>query len=316
MPSAAQPDFVAYLCKRFMLEKNYCIWRPDPEETAPHSITVDDRFSIPTAHIPELAPLQPLFDNILVKADGMNFMVVGIRLRQRNRPSAATVEATHEQVRSVSMKCRKYTGSVSNQKMPCVFLILEIFDDVPTSKDEERLKNLMIRQTTGENRFTITTCALIPDSFALVTSLSLIPRYFQTTFLKRWIDEQMQSDAELLAQVASAGFKIIPAILGVVICIGMAYLFRYGLVSLGATDGKLYGGADLFGGILGTMFSVFIRKIHRKSGLQALVTSTIYIVLWYGFFIWSGVQPDIEMGLCALTVIGICFMFGALGEGA
>src|SRR5258708_1206619 len=116
-------DFTHFLCKRLVLEKGYALWAADEAQYAKIVEEGKYHFAPPPCNYPEIAPLSQHFDFILVRADGMNFMVICIR-DVTSHPAEQNATTLLDLFKTVGNRCVKYTGTISNAKMPVGFQVL------------------------------------------------------------------------------------------------------------------------------------------------------------------------------------------------
>lgn len=87
--------------------------------------------------VPELEPLRAACDRLLVRADGMTFMVWCIVDCTEEPADQFAVDA--ETVRAISKACLKYSGRIGLARMPAGITVIEVRDRAPSEDDIQRL---------------------------------------------------------------------------------------------------------------------------------------------------------------------------------
>lgn len=124
---ARRTETLDRLCKHLVVKSSYAVLGVvDGDTVRAHGMELSDGTHWSVLDIPELAPLCPHFDRILVRSDGYAFNVicVGSRWSDASKPFTVTLD----DVRQVGQTCLKCTGKIQGNKMPVTIQIVEVHD--------------------------------------------------------------------------------------------------------------------------------------------------------------------------------------------
>jgi len=135
--AAAPPPALDRLCQLLVVEQGYRVLafdRGDGLKLPGQALAGGSTWL--AAAIPELAPLAPHFDRILVRSDGLT--LEAICLLDRLADPARRVDLGLAPLEEAGEACLRYTGTVSGQKMPVVLKVWELTDAAGSDVDHLR----------------------------------------------------------------------------------------------------------------------------------------------------------------------------------
>ncbi|MCB1045372.1 MAG: hypothetical protein KDC35_20690 [Acidobacteria bacterium] len=262
--------------------------------------------SVDVAELPELQGLLDIFDLVLVKGDGIGFMIVA--LVKQGRLKISQREALIEQAKA----CLKYTGKINHTKMPVQLHVIEFAEHEDPNKE---LLRRLTKRFPGRTKVSLRTWSANIRDRTIWTPHPLAALGFKGVFaraLRNWD----QTDEEMALEALKAGFRfstlLVGTIAGLIFNFGSIWLFG----NMGFVDGKLFGAIHLLGGILAVMLSIMLRAIRRKSTPQALLTAAAYIVCQYGTLLALGTPFSVGMCVNAAVLLLFSWQLGIISENA
>ena len=306
---------VEYLVRRFTLEKGFAVAGEEGEGGTPVVGALDPSrfgYDLPVLYAPEVEPLKRHFDVVLVRADGINFTVLGVKKSQgQSVAEGLTLDALLE----VGSACLPYTGESSGAKMPVFIDVVEVHRDDPRPEDVERLGALWHPPATDRKVIVSThSVGLRSGAVHSETGRWTVARG-RARYLRRILRETDEPEHRMVERVERAGLSVPLVLAGAAAGLALALAARLLLASLGAESGQLYGAADYAGGFAAIGVAVYARRIRAASAVQAVLAGVCYSLLLYGgLVVVFGAPLSFWMGLNALAFIVTGFFIGAESE--
>ncbi len=277
-----------YLCRRLIIEKQYqFVKNPTTnhatldtiEFDAPHKLRVD-----PIVEYPELNPLAPFFDAVLLRKGGGTFTVICMKIRDAQKLDNTFV--SQDTLIKVGQACIQHAPRLMyGQKAPVNFEIWEFFEREFTPDDKKRLQAL--KRVPGLKQVMVTGLAIDVFSRKVKSfnpgAAALFNAYYPQK-INRWLEEENSfSEAEAQRIVADGGLKFGPIVLGIGIGVTLAIMIDFLLYYLQWPSGWV---VDMIGAITAVMIAIFARKVRVDNRRQSVIAAGLYGVVYYSVMLF------------------------------